>query len=127
METRFFTKQDLHNFISSEQFDSLDHIPISKHRAISQINNPRASHDDIILIAIFDKNVLLGYLGVLPDFVYDANECHKVGWLTCFWINWIFITFQKSFRALKMFFSVLRAWEFIIMAIGSAMLIRSIF
>ncbi len=108
METRVFTKQELHHFIFSEQFENLDYIPISKHRAISQINNPRASDDDIILIARFDKNLLIGYLGVLPDFVYRENECHKVGWLTCFWIS---KQYRSGTTAADLLLSAFSAWD----------------
>jgi hypothetical protein len=108
METKSFTKQDLHSFIFSEQFSQLVNIPISKHRAISQMNNPRASDNDVLLVVQFDENKVVGYLGVLPDYIFHNNEYQKVGWLSCFWID---EAYKSHNVAANLFRRVMRAWE----------------
>ena len=40
-------KEQLQNYINSPDFGKGDFIPISRHRAISQIKNPHANYDDI--------------------------------------------------------------------------------
>jgi hypothetical protein len=109
VETKSYTKQDLLEFIHSEQFSRLNKIPVTKHRAFSQINNPRASNDDIILVAQYDKNKLIGYLGILPDFVFYKNETisQKVGWLSCFWVE---EQYRSQNYAASLFLSAFNAW-----------------
>lgn len=108
METISFTKLTLHSFIHSQQFAALNKIPISKHRAVSQINNPRTSEDDIILVAQFDENILVGYLGILPDYIYHNEEFQKIGWLSCFWID---EHYKSKNVAANLFLRVIRAWQ----------------
>ena len=87
METISFTKESLYQFIYSERFAKLINVPISKHRAISQINNPRADEDDVLLVAQFDEDKTVGYLGILPDYIFIDEGKKKIGWLTCFWVD----------------------------------------
>ena len=78
METKTFNKAELQEFINSPSFNELINIPISRRRAISQIHNPRAEDEDILLVAAFDGNKTVGYLGILPDFVIQGNTKEKV-------------------------------------------------
>ncbi len=87
METRLFNRQQLREFIFSDEFNNLPFIPISRHRALSQISNPRAEDSDILLAAVFDNHLLAGYLGVLPDCLFLHHEPVRVGWLSCFWVD----------------------------------------
>ncbi|MBN1143350.1 MAG: hypothetical protein JXA72_02965 [Bacteroidales bacterium] len=108
METRSYNKHELLDFINSEHFTRLKKLPISRHRAISQINNPRASDDDILLIVQFDKEQVVGYLGVLPDYLKNQDEIQKVGWLTCFWSD---KAYKSNNIAANLFLRVIRAWD----------------
>lgn len=88
MDIRTYNKEQLGKLIHSEYFKNMPVVPISTHRAISHINNPRASVDDVLMIIAFENDVMIGYLGVLPDFVYDnESKPHKCGWLSCMWVN----------------------------------------
>jgi hypothetical protein len=108
METKTYNKHELLDFINSEKFTRLEKIPISRHRAISQINNPRASDDDILLVVQFDLEKVIGYLGILPDYLKNQDDLEKVGWLTCFWIDEAY----KSYNiAANLFLRVIRAWN----------------
>jgi GNAT superfamily N-acetyltransferase len=81
------TAQSLEEFIRDDAFAQLPFIPISRHRAISQINNPRAEPDDILLFLAYEGEKLIGYLGVLPDYYFNNDIRYKVGWLSCFWVD----------------------------------------
>lgn len=80
-------KNLLSKYIYSEEFSKLKNIPISKHRALSHINNPRADDDDVLLLLAFEDDQLVGYLGILPDKIYHNNKFEKCGWLSCLWID----------------------------------------
>lgn len=108
METISFTKSTLEEFIHSDKFDQLLNIPISKLRAISQINNPRATDDQILLVAQFDENKTVGYLGILPDEIYIDNQTHIIGWLTCFWVN---EEYKSQNVAANLFLRAIRAYN----------------
>jgi hypothetical protein len=77
----------LNEFIQSEEFRTMPHLPISFHRAVSHINNPRADDDDILLILIY-QNELIGYLGILPDYIFCHSVQEKIGWMSCIWTHY---------------------------------------
>jgi GNAT superfamily N-acetyltransferase len=80
-------KHQLLEFINSEKYKSLEVLPISYHRAVSHINNPRAKEDDVLLILAYENEQLLGYLGILADDIYTEKEKYHVGWLSCIWVS----------------------------------------
>ncbi len=108
METKTYTRQELKEFINSDFFEELRNIPISRHRALSQINNPRASDNDILLVATYDDKKLAGYLGILPDLLFHEDSTEKVGWLTCFWVD---NDYKSKNIAASLFLRVIRAWN----------------
>jgi len=83
IQIRQLNKAQLLTFIYSEEYKNLTFIPITKHRAISHIHNPRADDDDIILFLAYENEELVGYLGVLADKIYYQNSPIKCGWLSC--------------------------------------------
>ncbi|MCX6245530.1 MAG: GNAT family N-acetyltransferase [Bacteroidetes bacterium] len=87
MEIRSFTTATIADFVSSEQFQKLKHIPISKHRALSYAHNPRSAADDKILFVAFENDEVAGYLGALPDRLFYRGEWKRMTWLSCFWID----------------------------------------
>lgn len=49
--------------------------PISRIRAASQIQNPAASPEDVVLLVAFHQNICVGYHGLLPNvFKYNGHE-----------------------------------------------------
>lgn len=108
MITKTFNKQQLNEFILSAEFSDLENLPISFHRAISQINNPRLEESDIILCASFDGNKTVGYLGVIPDYIFSNNKKIKFGWLSCFWVD---NNYKNSNIAANLFLRTIRAWD----------------
>jgi len=88
IELIYLNKQKLFDFINSQQYKELPVLPISYHRAISHINNPRAQDNDVLLILAYEQNNLLGYLGILPDNIYTSSgEVFHLGWLSCIWVS----------------------------------------
>lgn len=86
MEIVKLNRQQLKEFIHSDEYNSMPHIPISYHRALSHINNPRANDDDTLLILVCEKE-LIGYLGIIPDYVYVNNIPQRMAWMSCIWIH----------------------------------------
>ena len=88
IELKTLNKHQLSLFIQSDIYATMPILPISKHRAISHIHNPRANDDDVLLILTYEDNNLLGYLGILPDDIYAySGEIFHVGWLSCIWVS----------------------------------------
>ncbi|MBS1595517.1 MAG: GNAT family N-acetyltransferase [Bacteroidetes bacterium] len=88
MEITTYNAAQLHEFIRSDEFRSMPVIPISTPRAISHMYNPRAESDDVLLIIARDAGRMVGYLGVLPDKIFnERSEAHRCGWLSCMWVD----------------------------------------
>lgn len=87
MEFKSYTAQTLNQLIESDSFNNWENIPISKIRAQSQIVNPRAKQDDVVLICALENNKLAGYLGLLPDDIFLKGSSTHLAWLSCIWIN----------------------------------------
>ena len=88
IEIRALNKADLSDYLKTEDFNSGAFIPISSHRAASHFKNPRATEHDIIMLLAYSQEVLVGYLGVLPDWIFEADGTqHACGWLSCMWID----------------------------------------
>lgn len=88
MEITTYNAAQLHEFIRSDEFRSMPVIPISTPRAISHMHNPRAEPDDVLLIIARDAGRMVGYLGVLPDKIFnERSEAHRCGWLSCMWVD----------------------------------------
>ena len=86
MEIVKLNRQQLDVFIHSDEYKTMPHVPISFHRGISHINNPRIHENDILLILVYEKE-LIGYLGIIPDLVYINKLPEKMGWMSCIWIH----------------------------------------
>lgn len=87
MEIKHLNKGDLRTFIESDEFQTMDAVPISYRRAISQINNPRADENDILLILVYHESRMTGYLGLLPDLISTKNGAKKIYWMSCIWVR----------------------------------------
>lgn len=80
-------KEALEKFVNSKTYQAMKIVPISKHRAISHINNPRVQKEDVLLLLAMEEDVMLGYLGVLPDDIYLKEGNEHCGWLSCLWVD----------------------------------------
>ena len=87
MEIKAFTVADLKTALVSEDFWLTKTLPITKHRALSYSRNPRAEEDDLVLLAAYQDNQVVGYLGILPDKIFSNDAVYKLGWLTSWWVD----------------------------------------
>jgi hypothetical protein len=87
MEIKILTVADLKTALLSEDFWLTKTLPITKHRALSYIHNPRADKDDPVLLVAYQDKQVIGYLGILPDKIFVKNAVYKFGWLTSWRVN----------------------------------------
>ena len=85
--TKVYTTKTLLDFINSDGFKHLKNYPITKHRALSHINNPRAAADDKILYITYSGTEIVGYRLIMVDEIIIENKKEKVGWYSCVWVN----------------------------------------
>jgi len=85
MQIVSYNKFELQGLIESDFFEKLNKIPISKHRALSHINNPYCADDDILLWAVYENETLMGYSSVLPDMIVRNNCEEKIYWSSSTW------------------------------------------
>lgn len=88
MTFRFLNKQELQSYVASPAFGKLPHLPITAHRAESHWMNPKVTIEHPLLLLAEEEGELLGYLGVMPEWVYGQQEAPlPCGWLTCMWVS----------------------------------------
>jgi hypothetical protein len=87
MDIKALTVADMRAALSLEDFWHTKTLPITKHRALSYIHNPRATDDDIVLLVAYQDGFVIGYVGILPDKIFADNRSHKIGWLTSWWVD----------------------------------------
>lgn len=87
MEFKTYNKAELAVLITSEKFKSFSFLPISVHRAVSQIKNPRARPEDTLLILALEDGALAGYIGILPDDIFPKGEKIHCGWLSTLFVS----------------------------------------
>ncbi len=80
-------RSQLHEFVHSKEYAANKFVPISPHRALSHIKNPRASDHDPLLFLAYEQDQLVGYLGTLPDLIFIGKEPEKCAWLSCLWVD----------------------------------------
>lgn len=105
MTIKTYNRNELSVFIDSDFYAILSKIPISYHRAVSQINNPAVSDNDILLWVAYENAAVIGYIGVLPDQLKTASLDTGICWLSCFWVD---EKFRKSNVASTLMMGVLR-------------------
>jgi hypothetical protein len=75
IQLKTFNRKELEDFILSGSFQQYDFLPITRHRALSHIRNPKARDEDNLLILAFYEDKLVGYVGCFPDkFEIDGKK-----------------------------------------------------
>lgn len=75
------------NFIISDEYRNFKHIPITRQRAMSAINNPRGKEDDTVLFLGYEDGELVAYLGVLADEIFFQDIKYRVAWISSLWVH----------------------------------------
>ena len=84
MNFKIITLADFPDYIKSEEYKKLKNAPITPIRVKSQVNNPRANSDDVVLVLALQNDEVVAYAGALPDFLY-GNQINKVVWSSGWW------------------------------------------
>jgi len=108
MQITKLTGEELKKFIDSSAFRHLKNIPISKHRAISHVNNTRREKNDIILYIAWEQDEIIAYRTIYADYLYLGNEKIKVGWLSG---NWVIPRKRRQGLASELFKISLKDWN----------------
>jgi len=108
MEIRYYTIDTIGDFVNSPGFAKWKNIPITKHRAISHMHNPRVTFDDKILFVAFEGDEVAGYLGVLGDIIFIEDSPVRIGWLSCFYVDPVY---RGKHLAGELFNHVMEAWD----------------
>lgn len=82
-----FNKHQLQALITSNRFEAFPYLPITIHRAIAHIHNPRADDEVPLLILAFENHQLAGYIGILPDYIFHIEQKINVGWLSTLFVH----------------------------------------
>ncbi|WP_419868475.1 GNAT family N-acetyltransferase [Chryseobacterium sp. CT-SW4] len=82
-----YNKRELRELVSSGDFRKHDFLPVTEHRALSHIQNPKADEDQILLILAFDDDELAGYIGCLPDYFKSSSQIFRYAWLSTLYIS----------------------------------------
>lgn len=104
IQLKTFNRKELEDFISSGSFQRYDFLPITSHRAWSQIRNPKATDEDTLLILAFCEERLIGYVGCFPDcFTIEGKEI-RYAWLSTLYVNPEFRKERPAKKLLKKVF-----------------------
>lgn len=82
-----FNKNQLEKLINSKRFSEYSFLPITKHRAVSHINNPSLSDNDVTLILALEDDKLAGYIGIMGDCLVNRGKEITVGWLSTLYVH----------------------------------------
>ncbi|MEL6863778.1 MAG: GNAT family N-acetyltransferase [Bacteroidota bacterium] len=74
-------------YTASTAFQQSEVIPISQRRAKAQAANPRAEASDVALILVYLEGRLVGYLGLIPDWLFTQKGAERVAWMSCIWVS----------------------------------------
>ncbi|GEN70470.1 GNAT family N-acetyltransferase [Chryseobacterium lathyri] len=86
-ELKTFNKKELEDFVSSGDFRNFDFLPISEHRAKSQIKNLKALDNQTLLVLAFYDGKLAGYVGCFPDNYLIDGEIFHYAWLSTLFVS----------------------------------------
>ncbi len=86
--TRHVYVGELLDYVNSEAYQRSAFVPISLHRALSHVRNPRAQPDDLALLLVYDaQDALVAYIGALPDTYHAKGTTQRIIWLSCMWVS----------------------------------------
>jgi len=98
---------ELQDFFYSERIQKHAHLPITSLRVSSQINNPNAKNNDVVLVVAFNmKDEIIAYFGCLP-----AKISNDKNGRFCFSSGWWKDEKKGNLAALKVFLKALQLWN----------------
>lgn len=100
--------RELPGFLDSDAYRKSQVKPVTAERVFSQVHNPRALPDDIVLIVAYaDDGRLAGFTGMLPDTGCSEGGTYRFAWNSGWWTN------PKAGQgiAIKLFFRSMQVWK----------------
>ena len=73
----------LKEFLDSDLYRNMPFVPVSEHRALSWLHNPRLKPEDTIMYVGFEGDDMLAYRCIMPDRFGDI----RFGWLSGNWVR----------------------------------------
>jgi GNAT superfamily N-acetyltransferase len=83
-------------------------VPLSPHRAESQLRNPHLLPDDAVLLLVCHAERLVGYLGCMAGVLWRGDQSERCGVLTCLWVDPVY---RGQRIAQRLFEQMLEAWS----------------
>ncbi len=109
MEIKAYSVKDLKAALEQTSLWKTDVFPITKHRALSYVNNPRADSEDIVLLVAYEGNRVIGYIGAIPWKIYIENKEKKLAWLTGWWMD---SEFRKTGIGRSLLYRILEIYDY---------------
>jgi hypothetical protein len=85
MEIKCYTAQQLKAELTRNDLWNQKYCPITRHRALSIIMNPRTLPSDTVLIVGYMNGEVSGYIAIVPDELYAGGESVRLGWMGSWW------------------------------------------
>lgn len=105
-----YTLKELKKALADNSLWLGDRIPITKTRAVSLVNNPRADEDDVLLLVLYnDEKRVMGYYAVVPDFIFIDGLKEKLGWLAAFWAE---TSPENATAIVTLYLKACELWDF---------------
>jgi hypothetical protein len=87
MDIRYYTARQLESELSGNELWNQKYCPITRHRALSIIKNPRTLPDDPVLLVGYLDGEVSGYIAIVPDVLYAGDQSVRIGWLGSWWCD----------------------------------------
>lgn len=108
IQLKSFNRKELKDFVLSGDFQKYGFLPITRHRAISQIKNSKATDEQSLLILAFYNEELVGYVGCFPDYFIIDGKKIRYAWLSTLYVNPEFRRKRPAKKLLKKAFEEYR-------------------
>jgi len=109
MKIESLKARDVKHLIDRQDFLSGPVIPVTRHRAESQLLNPDLEEEDVILnIARDDQDRIIGFIGALPGNLGDKG---RFAWNSGWWVDPV----SGREAAMPLFYKFLEQWDMRVM------------
>lgn len=85
MKIKCYTAQALKTELTKSDLWNQKYCPITRHRALSIIMNPRTLPTDTVLIVGYLNGEISGYIAIVPDELYSGDKSVRLGWMGSWW------------------------------------------
>jgi len=85
MEVKCYTAQQLMEELTRNDLWNQKYCPITRHRALSIIKNPRTLPGDTVLIVGLLNGEISGYIAIVPDELFAGDKSVRLGWMGSWW------------------------------------------